>query len=287
MARTIRADHGYEYAYVPGEQPANLLYLAAVSGAGTAIIVPQFIALLEGTDQPTAFPCVPLGRDLMSRGKASPNGELGALLRALHDEFLRIRDPHHASLEFVQSAMAENIVEILERIDAQSERALLDLMLVGTVGYLLPKSDWPRMLLFVNESLPRPRKLDLAVLATKPDSAAAEDTRNKQRQLLRGKVDYLPFLGLSLLEHAIQNDRDALIAHEDEPELFAEGFWELVREWHGWRNDAPPTVEPRARFTRALVAHFAGRNPEARRILNLCKASGDTRADRYLAAPRR
>lgn len=284
MAGTLRGQNGFSYAYVEDEQPVNLLYLAAVSGAGISLVVPEMVGVVAGDEAPRSWSCLALGRELIERGKASRQGELGALLRKLDGDWIRVDDPHHLSLEFVQDAMAENVVAIVERIDASSDRALLELTLAGKSGYRLPRMDWPKMLLFVNESLPRTKRIDMGLLreaAGKGPGALA-----RQWSSLRGKIDYLPFMGLSVLAHAVEHDLEGLLVHEDEPEVVAEGFWELACAWHDWLGDAGGAVDPAVRFARGLVAHFGGHKAESRRLLSACRDAGDARATRYLASLR-
>ncbi|MDI3281972.1 hypothetical protein [Polyangium sp. 15x6] len=284
MGRTIRGQKGFSYTYVEDEQPVNLLYLAAVSGAGMSLVVPEMVGLVSGNDAPVSWSCLALGRALVERGKASRQGELGALLRKLDGDFLRVDDPHHVPLEFVQDAMAENVVALVERIDAESERPLLELTLAGKSGYRLPRADWPKMLVFVNESLPRTKRLDLGML--REAAGKGPGALGPQWSSLRGKIDFLPFMGLSVLCHAVEHDLEGLLVYEDEPEVYAEGFWDLSLAWHDWLGDAAETSEPSALFARALVSHFAGRKIDARRLFLSCADAGDRRAARYLALVR-
>ncbi|MRG96111.1 hypothetical protein [Polyangium spumosum] len=282
MGRTIRGQKGFTYTYVEGEQPVNLLYLAAVSGAGFSLVVPELRGRAAGDVSPVSWSCLALGRELVERGKASRQGELGALLRKLDGDFLRVDDPHHVSLAFVQDAMAENVATIVERIDAEARLPLEALVLVGSSGYHLARGDWPKMLVFVNESLPRAKRLDMGML--REALGKGPEALAPQWSSLRGKIDYLPFMGFSLLCHAALHDIEGLVVHEDEPEVRAEGFWELARAWHAW--DAAPRTEPGAPFAQALVAHFAGHKAEARRLLLACQEAGELRAARYVAMMR-
>ncbi|MDC0744336.1 hypothetical protein [Polyangium mundeleinium] len=281
MGRTIRGHKGFSYTYVEGEQPVNLLYLAAVSGAGMSLVVPEMVGRVAGDDTPVAWSCLALGRALVERGKASRQGELAALLRKLDGDWIRVDDPHHVPLEFVQDAMAENVVAIVERIDAEVERPLRELTLAGKSGYHLPRADWPKMLAFVNESLPRAKRLDMGML--RDAAGQGSDALAPQGSSLRGKVDFLPFMGLSILCHAVEHDLEGVLVHEDEPEVHADGFWDLALAWHDWLGDAAGGMEPSVLFARALVAHFARRKIEARRLLLSCADAGERRAARYLA----
>lgn len=279
--RRITGEQHFVYEYVPKEQPPNLIYLSAVSGAGRSFVVPELAGPLAKDDHGVAWNCIALARELLQEGKASRQGELAAMLRKLDDDFLVASDTS-ISLASVESAMAENIVCVLEKIDAAEAEPLLDLMLVGTAGYELSRGDWPKMLTFVNESLPRPRQLDWTTFEASARSGA-EDAFEKQWISLRGRVDYLPFMGFSILIHAVRHEIDKLLLREDEPEIFSEGFWESVRDWHGWSDEATESADPRERFARGLVEHFAGRSTAARRILSASKKAGDARAERYLA----
>jgi len=158
---------------------------------------------------------------------------------------------------------------------------LLDLMLVGTVGYELSRADFPKMLAFVNESLPRPRQLEwpafeAAVLGGEVDAL------ERQTHSLRGKIEDLPLMGFSILVHAVKIGAEKVRLRESEPELFSEGLWENVRDWHGFGDEAKAPRGRDAEFAAALVAHFAGRNTDARRAFLACKKAGDERAERYL-----
>jgi len=283
MGRAIRGEQGFSYAYGDAGQPRNLLHLPSVSGAGVGLVVPELVGTLVGDDARPAWNCLVLGRSLLETGEASRQGELGALLRKLGDDWVRVDDPQHVSLTFVEDAMAENIVPLLERIDAAAPRPLRDLSLVGKSGYHLPRADFPKMLAFVNESLPRARQIDMSTLrvAVSKRDAALERAWAE----LRDAMDALPHMGLSILIHAISHDLEGLLVRDDEPEVVRAGFWDLALEWHGWLGDAP-AADARSRFGRALAARFAGRADESRRLFTTCKEAGDERAARYLEAPR-
>ncbi|MDI1444242.1 hypothetical protein [Polyangium sp. 6x1] len=281
MGRTIRGQKGFSYTYAEGEQPVNLLSLAAVSGAGTSLVVPEMVGRVSGSDVPISWSCLALGRALVERGKASRQGELGALLRKLDGDWIRVDDPRHVPLEFVQDAMAENVVAIALRIDAEAKGPLLSLALAGTCGYHLPRADWHRMLGFVNESLPHAKRLDMGML--RETAGKGPEALAAQGSSLHGEIEGLPFVGLSILCHAVGHDLEGLLVHEDEPEVHAEGFWDLALAWHDWLGEPAGSAEPSVLFARALVAHFAGRKIEARRLFLACADAGERRATRYLA----
>lgn len=281
MSRVVHGDKAFQYEYVPKEQPHNLLYLSAVSGAGTSFLVPELVGLLANEDASLSWNCLAIGRALLLDGKASRQGELGALLRKVDRDYLRA-DEASLSMAAIESAMAENIVPLLDRLDASVKAPLLDLMLVGTVGYELSRADWLKMFSFLNESLSRPRQLDWGAFET----AALTDNSEVLLRIqtgLRGKVEYLPWMGFSILAHAVRNGMDRLVVRESEPEMLAEGFWEQVRQWHGFEEASASAGGGSQCFASGLVAHFAGREGDARRALMACKKAGDARAERYLA----
>jgi hypothetical protein len=280
MRRIIRGDRDFFYSH--HAHTANLRYLGAVSGAGTAVMVPELFAPLAGQDEEDAhINCLSLGRELLRDGALARGGALGALLEGEAQDHLCVTDPDEVPLEPLEQAMADNVVELVARVDARLDRAPLDLYLVATAGYCLERADWPAMLGFVNEALPRHKRLTLATLtlaASDPDTLLAP-----QWHSLRNKVSGLPFMGLSILVHAIRHDLDRLLVHEEKAEIEAEDFWELARARQGWDGAPDVPSDAPARFARGLVAYFSGRAEEAQAVLEACKAAGDGRADRYLA----
>jgi hypothetical protein len=280
MRRTIRGDRGFCYGHPA--PAANLLYLAAVSGAGTAVMVPELFAPLAGREEEDAhFNCLSLGRELLRDGALAHGGLLNALLGGEAQDHLCVTDPDQSPFEPLERAMADNVVELVARVDARLDRAPLDLYLVAAAGYCLPRSDWPAMLGFVNEALPRHKRLTPAALSL---SANAPDISLAPRWYsLRNKMSGLPFLGLAILAHAMRHDLDRLLVREETPEIAAEDFWEVVRARQGWEGAPDLQSDARTRFARGLVAYFSGRAEEAQTVLEACKAAGDVRADRYLA----
>ncbi|UQA57305.1 hypothetical protein [Polyangium aurulentum] len=280
MRRTIRGERNFFYGHPA--PAADLLYLAAVSGAGTAVMVPELFAPLAGREEENAhFNCLSLGRELLRDGALAQGEGLGALLGGEAQDHLCVTDPDHIPFEPLERAMADNVVELVARVDARLDRAPLDLFLVAAAGYSLPRSDWPAMIGFVNEALPRHKRLtlsDLSGAVNAPDKRLAP-----QWYSLRNKVSGLPFLGLAILVHAVRHDLDRLLVREETPEIAAEDFWELARARQGWDGAPDLPSDARTRFARGLVAYFSGRAEEAQAVLEACKAAGDVRADRYLA----
>lgn len=280
MRRIIRGDRDFLFSHPA--HAANLLYLGAVSGAGTAVMVPELFAPLAGQEEKDAhFNCLSLGRELLRDGALARGGALGALLAGEAQDHLPVTDPDVVPLEPLEEAMADNVVELVSRVDARLERTPLDLCLVATAGYCLPRADWPAMLGFVNEALPRHKRLDLAALRR---AAQDPDARlGPQWYSLRNKVSGLPSMGLSILAHAVRHDLERLLVYEETAAIAAEDFWELARARQGWGEGLDLPSDARTRFARGLVAYFSGRAEEAQALLEACRAAGDARAERYLA----
>lgn len=152
-------------------------------------------------------------------------------------------------LDAVEVALTENIEVVVDRIERALPEPTADVRLVGRGWLRLRRADWPRHREWAVE--------------------ADED---------------LARLALVLLRHAEEEDLDVLELSERRPGLEVEGFWARVLERAPALTDLRPS--PARRHARGLVALFAGDARRAEMELGAAVATGERRADRWLALAR-
>jgi hypothetical protein len=268
MGRYLRGTNGFTYKYVYAEQGANLRELAETAAAGRGGIEPLLSASMDALERTDDLPAMELLRMAVRRAGAA-GGETQALLGRGN-----VIDAH--SFELVMYAVAESIVPLAAVLDERLEAPAQHVELCARAAYELRRADHDKLLAWLNGFLERP--LTLADIKRDIASAAKE---------LEGVDDYMPFMGLHILHHAVAHDLDLLEISESLPETRADDYWALARTEWGPRELSPhePTPQdPDARFARALVAFWQGEPDEAMTLLRACHEQGDPRAHRWLVA---
>lgn len=267
MGRYLRGTNGFTYKYVYAQQEANLSELAGMAGAGRGGIEPLLAASMDALERTDYLPVMELLRAAVQRAGAA-GGETQALLR--RSGVLGAR-----SLEFVMYAVAESIVPLAAILDERLEAPAQHVELCARTAYELPRADHEKMLAWVNGFLDKP--LTLAGVKRGIGGAAKQ---------LEGVEDYVPFMGLHILQHAVAHDLDLMEVSESMPETRADDYWTLARTEWGPSEIGPHAPVPGdrdARFARALVALWQGERDEAMALLRACREQGDPRARRWLA----
>lgn len=268
MGRYLRGTQGFSYKYVYAEQDANLRDLADAAGAGRGGIEPLLSASMDALERTDDFPAMELLRRAVRRAGAI-GGETRALLG--RDNLI-----YPSSFEYAMYAVAESIVPLVAVLDERLEAPAQHVELCGRAAYALPRADHEKLLAWLNGYLARP--LALADIGGDITAPAAE---------LEGVEDYLPFLGLHVLHHAVAHDLELLEIAESMPETRTDDYWALARTEWGPRELAPrqpAPSDPDARFARALVAFWQGERDEAMALLRACHEARDPRAHRWLLA---
>lgn len=277
MGRYLSGPKGFSYKYVFAEQPDNLMALGAASGAGTAVVVPTFEALVEREERHISFNCIALARTIAAETGAK--GELAGLLQYPTDA-VPVKYADENPLEFVQYAMAEQIVEVLKRIDAQLPHAASHLFLVGTAGYLIEEAQYGCLLTWINGFLPNELHVQREALAN--SKGELDNTWQNVLRTLWGTEDFLPFMAFQILHHALTHGLPLITIQENGPGIEAENFWSLVPELGPpiFGETMPNTID--GLFARGLVQLFSGNPRDALKSLEACQALDGAQASRYL-----
>jgi hypothetical protein len=268
MGRYLAGTKGFSFKYASG-QDSNLRELDVESGAGTATLVPVFVAPLPALERNEEIDCVPLALEIVRDTRAG--GEIRGVLargRAL---------PGRPTLEFIQYAMAQNLVEVLRRIDLRLPAPASALHMVGYARYELSRAHWAQLLDYVNRALPTGgTRVDLAAFKT------PARVRSATEALLDSEA-FLPALALAILAHAVANDLDVVEVEERDAGVRADELWDLVlNDWGPPIFSKELPAEHDALFARGLVLLFAGQQKEAVEALLRGHELGDPRARRWL-----
>lgn len=268
MGRYLKGTAGFSYKYVYAEQDANLRDLADAADVGRGGLEPLLSASMDELERTDDFPVMEMLRAAVRRTGVA-GGETRRLLA--RDNLVGA-----SSLELVMYAVAESLVPVAALLDERLEAPAQHVELCGRAAYVLPRADHEKLLAWLNGYLARP--LALADVGGEIREAAQE---------LHGVDDFLPFLGLHVLHHAVAYDLDLLEIAESMPETRTHDYWSLARREWGPRELSPHQPVPRdpdARFARALAAFWQGERDEAMALLRACHEHGDPRAHRWLCA---
>lgn len=277
MGRYLSAEKGFSYKYIHAEQPDNLMALAAKSGTGSSVVVPTFEAPIDEEERNLSFNCITLARSIVQETGAS--GEISRLIKYPTDA-VPVHYADESTLEFVQYAMAEQIVEVLKRIDEQLPHPITHLFLVGTAGYTLTEKEHEPLLKWINTFLPEHLKVSKQALSNSKESV--DKSFPDALKTLWGTEDFLPFMAFQILHHAISHSLPRMTVKENGPGIEADAFWKLVPEWGPSIFGPSMPSTPEEQFTRGLVQLFAGNQKGAMESLKACKAEGGKQAERYL-----
>ncbi|MFT3694992.1 MAG: hypothetical protein QM831_17780 [Kofleriaceae bacterium] len=264
MGRYLRGTNGFSYKYAFAEQENNLGELRDASSAGGGGLLPSFGGGYRDREENFDVPAIPLLRAIQRDGKAV-GGEIDGVVSGDGDT---VSD----SLEFVQYALGENIVEVVLRLDAALEGVPFAVMLEGYATYDLAREDWPQLARYIDGF--RDAKLDLAEL--KDEKRAEEIARE-----LGNASAYLPAMALWILQHAVAHDLPMLSVYESQPSRYADNFWEGVTEWGPSIFYSPPST-PEEWFVRGLCEMFRKDAAAAQESLAQALKGGFERAKRWL-----
>ncbi|HVK65855.1 MAG TPA: hypothetical protein VM694_15345 [Polyangium sp.] len=279
MGRYISGTDGFSYKYATGEQDNNLTDLAAAAGVGSSYVKPEFWAWMPETEENRVFDCIALAKAVVAETGAA--GEVTAVSRYPDAGILLDAGYGGYVLEFVQYAMAEQILEIARRVDRALPYPARLMPLVGVARFVMSREDAPRMLSYVNGFLPENLSVsEVSILACREKGLDA--AFGKQLRALRGKNDFLPFMGFQILCHAIWKDLPRVEVWEKDPAITAAGFWENAREWGpSWLlGSGEKTAEQR--WVSGMVRLFQGDATGARTEFVAARERGEARATRWV-----
>ncbi|MRG90965.1 hypothetical protein [Polyangium spumosum] len=279
MGRYICGTDGFSYKYATGEQDNNLTDLAAASGVGSSYVRPEFWAWMPEVEQNHVFDCITLAKGIVAETGAA--GEITAVSRYPEAGICLDQGYGGYVLEFVQYAMAEQLLEVARRVDRALSHPARLMPLVGVARFVMSREEYPRMLAYVNGFLPE----NLAVSEVKILAARArglDAAFGKQLLALRGKSDFLPFMGFQILCHAIWRDLPRVEVWEKDPAITATGFWENTPAWGPpWLRAADATTAEE-RWVSGLVRLFQGDGEGARTEFVAAREGGEVRATRWV-----
>jgi len=279
MGRYIAGTEGFSYKYATGEQDNNLTNLAAASGVGSSYVRPEFWAWMPETEANHAFDCITLAKAIVAETGAE--GEITGVSRYPDAGIFLDEGYGGYVLEFVQYAMAEQILEVARRVDRALPHPARLMPLVGVARFILSREDHPRMLAYVNGFLPESLAVsEVKILAGR--ERGREGAFDKQLRALRGQEDFLPFMGFQILCHAIGKDLPRLEVWEKDPAITANGFWENAPEWGpSWLlGSGEKTAEQR--WVSGMVRLFQGDSAGARTEFVAAREGGEARATRWV-----
>jgi len=268
MGRYLRGTAGFSYKYAFAEQDDNLRELSNAAGAGNGALLPLFGGGYEDVEENFNIPVIPLLRAIKEERKAV-GGEIERFVRSSGDT---LPSP---TLEFVQYALGENLIEVVLRLDRALEHIPFAVTLEGYATYDLDRAEYPTVLAYINRFLATPAVLD--------------DLRSDQRaeaiwSELGAVEDHLPAMASWILHHAVAHDLPAISIHESDRSLYAPDFWDLVTDWGPSILDSATPSSPEQWFVRGFCELWRGdRDGGARSIAEASKA-GFAPAARWAAA---
>ena len=124
MGRYLRGTNGFSYKYAFAAQDDNLRELPSAMGAGEVGLVPSFGGGYVNVEKNFDIDVIPLLRAIQTDGVAR-GGEIGGVMPTQGDA---LTSP---TLEFVQYALGENIVEVVRRLDSALEDIPMGVTLEG------------------------------------------------------------------------------------------------------------------------------------------------------------
>lgn len=266
MGRYLRGTKGFSYKYAFAEQENNLGELLDASNVGGGGVLPSFGGGYRDFEENFDVPAIPLLRAVEADGKAV-GGEIGGVLRGEGDTVPR-------SLESVQYALGENIIEVVMRLDAALKGVPFGCSLEGYATYDLAREQWPYLAAYIDQF--RDAKLELDELR---DEARAEAIAAE----LGSQQNYLPVMALWILRHAVVHDLAYLSVYESQASTYAQDFWQLVEEWGPpIFYSAPATAQEW--FVRGVCETFRGDEAAGQQSLAQAANAGFERATRWLRA---
>jgi hypothetical protein len=268
MGRYLRGTEGFSYKYAFASQDDNLRELSHASGAGRGALLPSFGGGYISIEKNFDIPVIPLLRAIKTEGKAV-GGEIAGVLPPAGDTLLS------STLEFVQYALGENLIEVVLRLDRALEDIPLGVTLEGYATYNLDRAEYPTALAYINRFLAAPVELD--------------ELRSEQRveaiwRELGDVEGYLPAMALSILQHAVRHDLPAISVHESDRSLYAPDFWELAAEWGPSIFYSATPGSPAEWFVRGFCELLRGDREGGTRSMATAAKAGFAPATRWTAA---
>jgi hypothetical protein len=239
MGRYLRGTEGFSYKYAFAAQEDNLGELADELGVGTGGLLPAFGGAYVDIEENFEVPVIPLLRAIQQDGKACG----GEIRRVVPDVGELLPSP---TLEFVQYAIGENIVEVVKRLDGELESVPHSIMLDGIAAFELVERDYGAVLAYVNERLAAKDRLELADLAQAKSVDGAFEK-------LGDKDGYLPAMALAIVRHAVTNKLPSIAVRETQASRYADDLWGLVTEWGPNIFGSTQPTSGEAWFVRAVV----------------------------------
>jgi hypothetical protein len=279
MGRYLSGTEGFSYKYLYGEQSNDLVELAGASGVGASFLKPVFWAWMPAIGERQRFDCVALARAIVAETGAK--GEISGVARYPDGGVPMEGRSSGYALEFVQYGMAEQVLEVVRRMDRDLSHPASEAVLVGLGCWGMERAAYPAMLSYVNGYLPEPLRLsEKAILDGKVNGL--DDGFGAQLRALRGHEDLLPFMAFQILCHALWHDLPRVDVWELDPAVEAAEFWQDVREWGPeWLGKDGMSAEQR--WVWGVVRVFQGRSEEAKKELLAALNAGEPRAARWLS----
>lgn len=239
MGRYLRGTAGFSYKYAFAAQEDNLGELASTLGVGAGGLLPVFGGGYVEIEENFEVSVISLLRAIQKDGKAR-----GSEINGVVTDDGEVLSSN--TLEFVQYAIGENIVEVVKRLDGELEHVPMSIMLDGIAAFELVKRDYGKALSYVNKRLAAKERLELADLS---DRNRVEVALGK----LRGKDGYLPGMALWIVQHAVSNKLPSIAVREATPSRYADDLWGLVTEWGPDIFGATQPASGEEWFVRAVV----------------------------------
>lgn len=266
MGRYLRGTNGFSYKYAFAEQDENLGELPNAMGAGQAGLVPSFGGAYKNVEQNFGVAVIPLLRAIAKDGVAVA----GEIDRVVPESGDALDSP---TLEHVQYALGENIVEVARRLDEALEDIPFGADLEGYSTLHVERAEYPAVLAYINQFLATPATLDEL-----RDGARVDALWNE----LGSTENYLPAMALGILSHAVTHDLPAIDVHESDRSMYAPNFWSGAMEWGPQIFDGSKLSSGAEWFARGIVEYF--NRSDARESFAAAVAAGFAPATRWAKA---
>jgi hypothetical protein len=273
MGRYLYGTQGFEYKYAVAKQSSNLGILSNYTDIGTSLVEPSFLIVTYDSEESAYANCIDLAKEIIAE-----TGATGEITRFANYQIPCVSGGEN-SLEFIQYAMAENIVEVLTRLDQRSQDPIALLALVGKASFSLKIEEWAEALKWLNRYVQPELTIEsLTTLEVSDNHQSMYQTIYRQ---LADKEDFYPWMMFCFLHHAVYNQLPQMTVFEQSHEIEADSFWELTLEWGPPIFQTGSVTTADQLFAVALVRHFLRQKRTSNDAWKGLEQLGDPRFERY------
>jgi hypothetical protein len=279
MGHYLSGTNGFSYRHPNREFVTNILDYAPVMDFGGGFVKPIFWAFVPALQDRRFFECVPLAKLIVADTKAK--GEIDRVAR-YPDRGVPIEGgEERGSLDVVQYGLAEQVLEVVRRVDDALEHPAAEMSLMGLGAWGMTRDEYPKMIEFVNSFLPKRLALTEAAIVAGKAKGLARGFEPHLR-VLKSLEEHLGYAGFNIICHALWNELPRMDVWDRDPVIEADEFWDNAQEWGPpWLGGEEMTAEQR--WVWGVVNVFRRQDEIAMDELAAALGAGEPRAERWLS----